>query len=179
MLGVMLRALRTRRLDLVPVVPELADEMFAGLQANEIYAYIPDSPPATVEWLRARYARLSTGASPDGREAWLNWILRARDGHKLLGYVQATVVGDRASIAYVLFPSSWGMGFASEAVAALVDELRRHSIARLVATVDTRNSRSIAVLERQGFTRGAARDAEVIDGVRTVEYEYVRVLSRD
>ena len=172
-----LQALRSERLDLIPIDPRLADEMFVGLQAPEIYTYIADLPPANVEWLRERYARLASGKSPDAREAWLNWALRARTSEVLVGYVQATVCAERASIAYVLFPPAWGMGYASEAVAVLIDELKQNSITEIFATVDTRNGRSITLLERAHFAlRSFKKDAEMIDSLSTDEYEYVYVV---
>ena len=70
--------------------------------------------------LRERFAKLETRRSGDGREQWLNWVLRRRSG-ELIGYVQATVRGDgQAFIAYVLGSAHWGQGLASEAVAAVL-----------------------------------------------------------
>jgi len=96
-----LQTLRSERLDLIPIDPRLADEMYVGLQAPEIYTYIAHLPPANVEWLRERYARLASRKSSDAR-AWFNWAPSARTSELLVGYVQATVCAERASIAYVL-----------------------------------------------------------------------------
>src|SRR5207249_10821249 len=92
-----------------------------------------------------------------------------------VGYVQATVHHDRsAEVAYVVFREFWGLGYAWEAVMALIEHLRDHwGVLRVRATVDTRNRRSIALLEALGFERGALRkDAEMIHGFLADEFEY-------
>ena len=76
--------------------------------------------------------------------------------------VQATVEGDNAYIAYELGSAWWGRGYASEAVAAMLDELRTaYRVRRFSAVAKRANARSHALLERAGFARTtAARHAE-------------------
>jgi [ribosomal protein S5]-alanine N-acetyltransferase len=126
--------------------------MFAVLVDPAIYAY-ENSPPASIEWLRARFVRLESRRSADGREHWLNWVLRTADD-QLIGYVQATVYGDgSAALAYVLGSAYWGRGLASQAVAALIDELVTHYQVRTVfAVLKRENRRSLGLLRRLGFT---------------------------
>lgn len=169
----------TPRLRLEPIEPSHASGMFPGLQHEELYSFISEPPPESVEALRERYRRLSTRTSPDGREAWLNWALRRAPGGEYAGWIQATVHADRtAHVAYVLFVDAWGKGYAREAVAALIDHLRdAWNVRTLMATVDPRNRRSIALLEALAFRRGALRkDADVIHGVPADEVDYVRSL---
>jgi RimJ/RimL family protein N-acetyltransferase len=174
--------LSTARLRLEPLEPRHADGLFEGLQHPAIYAFIADAPPASIDALRDRYARLARRVSPDGAEEWLNWALRGVEEERLLGYVQATLPeeGD-ASIAYVLVPEAWGRGYAREAVAAMMDHLgAAYGRAAVRATVDTRNARSVALLEALGFERVRVREgAEWIGGVSTDEAEYRRRLRRD
>jgi L-amino acid N-acyltransferase YncA len=98
--------------------------------------------------------------------------------HRLeqLGYVQATVpVGGReATIAYVLFVEAQGRGVAREAVGAMLEHLRAaYGVRSARATVDTRNARSMGLLEALGFTRVAVRvGAETMGEVLTDEAEY-------
>ena len=78
-----------------------ADEMFAVLSDPAIYEY-ENQPPASVEWLRARFEKLESRRSADGTEQWLNWVVRRADAG-LIGYVQATVRAEgTAAIAYEL-----------------------------------------------------------------------------
>ena len=58
-----------------------------------------------------------------------------------------------ANIAYVLFPSDWGQGYASEAVTEMLDFLAfAKGVTSFIADVDSRNVRSVRLLERLGFT---------------------------
>ena len=67
---------RRRALRLEPLAPAHAEAMFAPMSAPEIYRYTPGAPPASVAALRERYATLARGHSADGRERWLNWVVR-------------------------------------------------------------------------------------------------------
>lgn len=140
---------------LEPQVSAHADAMFLVLSDLRIYEH-ENAPPPTVEWLRDRFARLESRASPDGREAWLNWVIRLPSG-ELAGYVQATVAGRQASIAYVLGSRWWGRGIATEAVRTMMTELRAtDGVETFVAVFKRGNLRSRRLLARLGFVDGAA-----------------------
>ena len=128
-----------------------AADMFAVLSDPAIYEY-ENEPPASLEWLRDRFARLESRRSADGRQQWLNWVIRLPSS-QLAGYVQATVHGDgRAAIAYVLGSQYWGRGLAREAVEAMIAELVRSCQVRTLSAVLKRdNVRSLRLLERLGF----------------------------
>src|SRR5690348_9732268 len=120
-----LKTLHTARLRLEPLQAAHASALFEGLQNEALYDFIAERPPENVDALRRRYGRLESRASPDGRDAWLNWVLCSLADQAHAGWVQATVHPDRtALIAYVLFREAWGKGYAREAVAALVAHLR-------------------------------------------------------
>ena len=144
-------AIVTERLSLEPQVAAHAEEMFRVLADPAIYEH-ENEPPASVEWLRERYRKLESRRSPDGRERWLNWVLRLSSA-ELIGYVQATVHEDgRALIAYELASRFWGRGLAQEAVRAMIAELvRSHGVGRLAAVLKASNGRSRRLLERLGF----------------------------
>jgi RimJ/RimL family protein N-acetyltransferase len=143
--------IETPRLTLEPQCAVHAGAMFAVLSDPAIYAY-ENAPPASLEWLRKRFAALEGRRSRDGLEQWLNWVLRQRTG-ELIGYVQATVGAEgRAYIAYELASAHWGRGLAREAVEALIDELASHDRVHTLAAVFKRaNTRSRRLLERLGF----------------------------
>jgi [ribosomal protein S5]-alanine N-acetyltransferase len=120
----------------------------------------------SVEWLRGRYERLEERRSPDGSEEWLNWAIWSVGEKQYVGYVQATLRGNRGSVAYVLFANAQGKGFAREAVAAMIAELFAHyGVAEVYASVDRRNLRSCALLAELQFER--VIDAK--DGVTGVD----------
>lgn len=170
--------MRISRLRLVPILARDAENMHRGLQAVSLYRFIPGEPPASVEDLRSRYARLESGRSPDGRERWYNWIVRnaASDNHA--GFVQATIGaedGSICSLAYVLFEEDWGRGFAREAVGAVIEHLSRAlKCSKFRALIDTRNARSISLVESLGFSRAATHlAADFFKGSQSDEFEYL------
>jgi len=95
-----MRRLVTKRLILEPQVAAHAAEMFRVLSEPALYEF-ENAPPTSAEVLHERFTKLESRRSPDGRQQWLNWVMRLR-GDGLVGFVQATVFPDRsAGIAYV------------------------------------------------------------------------------
>lgn len=151
-----MRVIETAALTLEPQVAAHAEEMFKVLGDPAIYEH-ENEPPPSVEWLRSRFARLESRLSADGREQWLNWVIRL-PGSELVGYVQATVEPDaRAAIAYELSSAYWGRGLARRAVEAMIGELVGHYRVRALSAVLKRgNLRSQRLLERLGFALAPA-----------------------
>jgi len=55
-------------------------------------------------------------------------------------------------IGYILHPSAWGRGYATEALTAVVAHVfANHAIPEIIADVDPRNTASLAVLTKLGF----------------------------
>lgn len=97
------------------------------------------------------------------------WVQLAieRDG-ELIGDL-AVWLDDHESVAmvgYTLAPEHHGLGYASEALGALVDWLfHRRRVHRIAATIDPRNLASARVLEHCGFEyEGTARSAALVRG---------------
>ena len=146
-----MRAVAAPRLVLEPQTAAHAAEMYTLLADPALYRH-ENEPPPSVDWLRERFARLESRRSGDGREAWLNWVVRLRDGGALAGYVQATVRADGAAIAYVLGSAWWGRGLATEAVRAMIGELAaQHGVRTLHAVLKRSNEPSLRLLQRLGF----------------------------
>jgi RimJ/RimL family protein N-acetyltransferase len=170
-----LDTLHTRRLRLEPLEEAHAKALFVGLRRDVLYEFISDRPPRSVEALAGRYRELAARVSPDGRESWLNWAIWSASEGCYVGLVQATVhPNGTAHLAYVLFHTAWGKGYAREASAAVIDCLYYEwGVRDIWASVDTRNRRSIALLEGLGFLRIAMRkNAEMIRGALSDEYIY-------
>jgi RimJ/RimL family protein N-acetyltransferase len=144
--------IRSARLYLVPLAAADADEMVGVLSGAALYTFTGGSPPGLGE-LRARYARLATGRSPDGREEWRNWILRREPDRVAVGYVQATIVdgGTRAEIAWVVGLNWQRQGFAAEAVRALVTWLDARDVTVIQARIHPDHAASAAVARRAGL----------------------------
>ena len=161
----MMRTLHSARLRLEPQTALHAPAMFKVLSDPAIYTY-ENQPPASLDALTRRFARLEARQSPDGGEQWLNWVLRQRSDGELIGYVQATVQADgRALVAYELASRHWGQGLGSEAVQAMLDELagsgltqQARQVRQVLAIFKRPNHRSLALLLRLGFADAATDD---------------------
>jgi len=147
-----MRVIETTTLTLEPQVVAHAAAMFVVLSDPAIYEF-ENAPPASAEWLRARFQKLETRQSADGTEQWLNWVIRLPTS-ALIGYVQATIYPSGvAEIAYELSSAYWGRGLARQAVAAMIGELGAYyNVQSLLATLKRTNYRSLRLLERLGFT---------------------------
>ncbi|MDP9365565.1 MAG: GNAT family N-acetyltransferase [Chloroflexota bacterium] len=167
--------IETARLALEPVRPDHAPVLYPGLRDAALYRLIPREPPTSVELLEERYRRLAPRRSPDGQEAWLNWALRLRDATRYVGTLEATVLPtDTAYVAYVVFVSFQGRGYAREELSALLDLLfDRYGVDTVVAEIDTRNAPSITLVERLGFARVATHvGADHFKGTPSDEHRY-------
>jgi RimJ/RimL family protein N-acetyltransferase len=110
-----------------------AAEMVEVLSATELYGFIGGRPPTLGE-LTEQYRRQVVGRSVDGREEWLNWIVRVED--TAVGYVQATVhEGARAVVAWVIGVPWQGRGYATAAARELVRLLRARGVRRVEAYI--------------------------------------------
>ncbi len=145
-----MRTIASGTLTLEPQVAAHAEPMFDVLSDPAIYQY-ENEPPASVAWLRERFRRLESRRSADGQEQWLNWVVRLNPS-ALIGYVQASVTGGYADIAYVFGSAFWGRGLAGQAVAAMLAELEHHyQVDTFCAVFKRDNCRSQRLLERLGF----------------------------
>ena len=151
----------TTDLTLEPLVAGHAEAMFDLLSEPELYRYLDFGPPPSLDHLRGVYEELEARVSPGGSQLWLNWVVRPRGGAPV-GFVQATVSGVDAWVAYVLAREYWGRGYAFCATQAVIDHLRvTCGVIRFLAVVEAGNERSTRLLRRLGFR--AATEAEVRD----------------
>jgi ribosomal-protein-alanine N-acetyltransferase len=148
----------TARLRLEPLTVAHAEPMFPVLSDPSLYLFLDSSPPESVELLRERYAKLEAGVSPDGSQCWLNWIV-VLPSEGPIGFVQATVVGTTAWVAYFLGKAHWSRGYATEATNAMLSHLCSvYETSLFRATVELANSRSIALLRGLGFGLAGSND---------------------
>lgn len=170
-----MKSLHAGELVLLPLRKLHADELYAPLQDPRIYEFIPDEPPESLEALQRRYTFLERGKSTDETEDWLNWIVYRTGQSEPLGTVQATVrQGQSADIAFIIFPEFWGLGYGRRATRAMVSYIfDRYDLKRVTANVDTRNERSIRMVEASGLECvKTIKDADHFKGRSSDEYEY-------
>jgi RimJ/RimL family protein N-acetyltransferase len=170
-------SLETPRLLLEPLGAHHAAALYEPLQAPELYTFIPQEPPPSLDALTARYTVLSGRRSPNGQEDWLNWALRERTTDAYIGVVQATVQADGAALlAYMIFPPFWRQGYARESCACVLAHLfGRYHVSRVAAEIDTRNAASIHLIESLGFIQSATTPgADFFKGAVSDECRYER-----
>jgi RimJ/RimL family protein N-acetyltransferase len=141
----------SERAVLVALRADDADELAGLLEEPHLREWLGAED---VRDLRERFRAWETRRSPDGDEQWLNWTVREQRDGRALGWVQATVRGDTASVAYALLPSERGAGVASDAVRALVRWLHdRLHVRTVTAEIDDANAASARVAVAAGFER--------------------------
>lgn len=116
-------------------------------------------------------------AEPGKRGEWFQFAIALKATNEHIGDCALLVRADdtqQAEIGYTLARSHQGLGYGTEAVRCLLDyvfhELEIH---RVIAQVDCRNDRSVALLERLGFRReGHFRKSFWLKGAWIDEYLY-------
>jgi RimJ/RimL family protein N-acetyltransferase len=149
----------TERLVLRSLRPEDADEMVGVLRDQQLHEFT-GGRPLTLDEMRLRYRRLAVGRSADGKQTWLNWVVRLRASSAAVGTVQATVTGEHAQIAWVVSVPWQRKGIATEATIALVDWLERRGIRTISANIHPRHAASQTVASRVGLVR----THDILDG---------------
>lgn len=92
---------------------------------------------------------------------WASWpggpyLIERRDDGALLGSTGlAFEAEDVVSTGYLLARGAWGQGFASEALAAVVETAAKIGLPELTAVCHPENGPSARVLEKGGFSRAA------------------------
>lgn len=139
---------------LILVRPRMGD-------AAEIFARYASDPEVTryLGWPRHRSVEETRAFLALSDSEWERWpagpyLIRARAGDRLLGGTGFSFeTPDRASTGYVLARDSWGLGYATEALAAIVEAARSIGVATLFALCHPAHRASQRVLEKCGFAR--------------------------
>jgi RimJ/RimL family protein N-acetyltransferase len=148
------RQLETARLTLI--VPEASD-------AGEVFSRYAGDPEVTryLGWPCHRSVADTQGFLAFSAAEWERWpagpyLIRARSDGRLLG---STGLGfqqpDEALTGYVLAKDAWGLGYATEALCAMVELSRQLHLARVCALCHAEHRASQHVLDKCGFTREA------------------------
>lgn len=154
--------LHTPRLELEPLRVDHAADLAPVLDDESLHEFTGGQPVTTAEMTDQFNVRVNE-RSPDGNEAWLNWVLRY-DG-QAIGYVQATVTKREddltADIAWVVAPPWQGQGFAKEAGRAMADWLLQAGVTVLAANIHPQHDASASVARSLGLRpTGAEVDGE-------------------
>lgn len=153
----------TPRLKLTPLRVSHAAAFWPILCEPALYQWIPRGPPQALVDVAARFQRIQTPCARRA-EQWLNWTVWTREA-EALGVVEATVAASNAvQIAYMFDVRQWGRGYAHEALDAALTAMRADGAVAFEATIDTNNTRSLALVQRLGFLCVETRSADDMPG---------------
>jgi len=129
--------------------------------ANAIFERYASDADVTkyVGWPRHQSVADTRGFLAFSEAEWQRWpagpyLIRRRSDGLLLG---STGLGferpNEAMTGYVLAKDAWGMGYATEALGAMIDVARRLDVRRIYALCHPQHRASWRVLEKSGFSR--------------------------
>jgi RimJ/RimL family protein N-acetyltransferase len=164
--------LKTDRLILRPQEEADAPALFAILSDARAMRF----------WNRSTIARLAVvqelvreqqAAMADGLCCY--WTI-TEEG-EAIGSIDLSLIQDgSAELGFLLRPDRWGLGLASEAVAAVIAQgFESLGLTRLAAAVQTANRAAARVLEKNGFIRVESRAVRLAGGQSEVCVFYLRV----
>lgn len=154
----MIETLNSRRLRLVPVQREHAAQLYPVLADPVLYKYTGGAPPAAERDVARWFAQLETRQSPDGAQRWLTWVVTLVRPTTCIGYVQATIEGQHADIAWLIGTDWQNKGYAREAAATLLDWLRTSGTTRVSASIHPRHVASQHIAVAIGMRRSGRED---------------------
>jgi RimJ/RimL family protein N-acetyltransferase len=136
-----------------------AADLFRVLDDPELHTFTGGSPK-TFDALEKWIELVASGHSPDGAEIWKNWVVRLRDDPRPIGTVQATIVGDEATLAWTIGSAWQGHGYAKEAAAAVRLWVATSGVVWFRAAIHPEHAASRAVARSIGL----APTTEIVDG---------------
>ena len=148
--------LTTVRLVMEPLRVDHADEMVDVLADPALYEHTGGTPPAAPE-LQERYRRQVEGSGSED-ELWFNWVARRLEDGVAVGFVQATVEGSVADVAWLIGTAHQRQGFATEAARAMLQRLASTGTTSFTAHIAPGHTSSQRVAQALGFER-----TEVVD----------------
>lgn len=158
--------LETDSLALRPLSLNDAEDMFEYAQDPRVSQYLSwephISPEASGEFLRGVLARYIQGVPAP-------WGIEHRSDQKLIGtcgFLSCNLTHHYADIGYLLAPSYWYHGYATEAARAIIDYgFRELALHRIEAQCRIENQASARVMEKVGMrTEGVLRGRFYLQG---------------
>jgi RimJ/RimL family protein N-acetyltransferase len=150
--------LTTDRLTLTPLAVTDAQEMHPVLCEPELYRFTGGEAP-TLQQVERRFTVQCAGTLEPG-VVWHNWIIRLREVGTAVGYVQATVTGDVAAIAWLVGLPWPRQRIATEATTAMCTWLSTHGVEQFVAHIRPDHHASAKVAHAVGLAPTAELDAD-------------------
>lgn len=133
-----------------------AGEMYPILADPSLHHFTGGEPPANLAAVQQWFAALAKRESPDGAQRWLTWIVRLATDDTAIGYVQATITGEHAEIAWLIGTHWQGQGYAREATGLLMEWLAETAVKQVSANIHPHHRVSQRVAEHIGLARSGA-----------------------
>lgn len=142
----------SKRLSIDLLKASHADELTELLDPRVNACFLEEDKPADKEALREQYRAMEEAAgSRSHGSRFMALTVRLAEDNRAIGRIEALVHGEDAEIAFLFVASSWGNGFATEAVEIVASKLKEAQVERLWACVSPDNSRSLALCKRLSF----------------------------
>jgi RimJ/RimL family protein N-acetyltransferase len=156
--------IETTRLVLRRPRAEDAPDLFAIHSSAEVNRYWSSPPMQQLAEAEARIAKLLQYEA-DG--SGMGWMIERREDARVIGTLSLhrfDEQSNRAEVGYSLGREHWGKGYMSEALNTLIAyAFGPMDLRRLEADTDPRNTPSVRLLERVGFSReGLLRERWVV-----------------
>lgn len=172
-------ALSTERLALRLLAPADAPALFAIFSDPEVGRYWSSQPWTTMEQADEYVAKADEGVASG---AALRVGVEVAATGQLVGQAALSAFNEqnrRCDIGYAFGRAHWGMGYAGEALRALLGYgFDRLDLNRVEADIDPRNAASARVLERLGFRREGFMPERWIVGEAVCDTAFYGLLKR-
>lgn len=156
--------LRTARLVLEWVGEAHAELLLKELRAPALYANNGVMFPLRIGQLRTYFREAKARNSARRANRTLLWAAVTQDGGRHVGLFEVSIDrGGRANLGYVVFPHSWGCGYATEACQAILSYLfDLICVHRVEVVTEWDNHRSRRVAEKLGGRLSGSADMAAV-----------------
>ena len=148
--------IETERLQLRKITMDDAADFLALRSDIDAMKYIDRPMAKSIEDIYELIAKISGGIESNESIGWAMTIKNESKLFGTIGYHQIMPEHYRAEIGYMLHPSYWNKGYASEAIAKIIDygfiEMKLHSIE---AKINPGNLASANLLKKHSFVKEA------------------------
>lgn len=171
-----LQVLMTERLCLEPLQLSHADALFKLFQEPDLYQWIKNEAPKSIETFRENCKLLEERLSPDKNEYWLNWIPIKKVSNQIIGKIEITLHREtsKVNLAYFIFKEYQRFGYAKEACKAVISHMFNcWNAKKIIIVMDTRNLASVRLAESLGGEKiGFKKNAEFFKECWSDEFSY-------
>jgi RimJ/RimL family protein N-acetyltransferase len=165
----------TERLVLREHLPSDVDDMLEFHSDPDVVRFVPWPVRTREQVLEALAPRLTAGRV-EKRGDWLILAIELRETGKVIGEVLLkNSKSDEGELGYALHRGFQGKGLAFEAASAMLQlGIEQFGLRRVTAQLDARNTASVRLLERLGFSLHRSYEEEFKGELApALEYEYL------